>query len=251
MRKVLYGSGVVIAVLVGGLLLAAHIGQNIRIRVGTDPNLPPFEYFGGQDGDEIIGFDIDIARAIVRNANRRIEITHISFDQLLSAIEDGDVDFAIAAMPITTERIERVAFSRPYYIATQAVVTRSNAGRLRSLSDLENARIGVRAETVGETVVAEFPFPNTVLAFRSENEMIEALLADQIDAAISDREVGDYHVAARNGEVMVSDIGSDSVRYGIAVRKGNTRLLGIINRTITSVRDGDEYRMLLERHVIF
>ena len=249
MRKIIYAGIAIIAMMVV-LAVTARIARSARLTVGTTLNFPPFEYFGGQQGDEIIGFDIDIAQKIARNSRMRLEIKDMPFSGLLSALEDGAIDFAIAAMPITAERTARVDFSRPYYTATQIVVTRADEPQPQAIDDLRNRRIAARAGTTGETVAIELTVPNTLLLFRDTRQMFDALIAEQADAIIVDSEVARYYVEAHDGALIATDMRYETIQYGIAVGKGNAKLLDTINRTINAMRDNDEYNALLERHIV-
>ena len=84
------------------------------LRIGTSLDFAPFE-FRDSEQREYQGFDMDIIRAIGRELGRPVQVGSINFDGLIpSSLQAGNVDVVIAAMTITDERKEIVAFSERY-----------------------------------------------------------------------------------------------------------------------------------------
>lgn len=246
----MYTGGLLAAILIGSLGTAVLVAQNGRLVVGTDLSLPPFEYLSGEDGTESIGFDIDIAQQIAKNTRMRIRIVDSPFSSLISELESGTVDMIIAALPITPENAARVDFSQPYYSATQVIITRTGNTPPQRIEDLSDMRIAVQAERIGQLIAANLTIPHTLLSFASNREMINALHGDQIDAVIIDNELARYYHTNSTGGLTVTDIQLESILYGIAVQKGDERLLQTINATLADLRNSGEYNRLLELHVV-
>ena len=87
-----------------GLLTACGGGgQDDNVwSVGTEPAFPPFESVG--EGDELVGFDIDLMRAVAEKAGKTVEFQSLPFDGLIPALQGGSIDAAISGMTITEER---------------------------------------------------------------------------------------------------------------------------------------------------
>jgi ABC-type amino acid transport substrate-binding protein len=81
------------------------------IVVGTDPTFPPFEFL--VDG-EIVGFDVDLARAVAEEGGHEIELTSCPFSQLISSL-GGRLNMVASALSITDARKSVIDFSDPYY----------------------------------------------------------------------------------------------------------------------------------------
>lgn len=250
MQKSTYTGGLLAAILIGSLGVAVSVSQSGRLVVGTDLSLPPFEYLSGEDGTESIGFDIDIAQQIAKNTRRRVKIVDRPFSSLVSELEDGAIDMIIAALPITPERAARVDFSRPYYSATQVIVTRAGNTPPQRIEELSGRRIAVQTERIGQLVAADLTIPHTLLSFASNREMINALHGNQIDAIIIDNELARYYHTDSTEGLLITDIQLEPILYGIAVQKGDERLLRAINATLSDLRNSGEYNRLLERHVV-
>ena len=90
-------------------------GRSVDVLVmGTNAGFKPFEY---KQGDEIVGFDVDLAREIARSMNKELKIEDMSFDGLLPALDSGQVDIVVAGMSVTPDRAKNALFSDSYYVA--------------------------------------------------------------------------------------------------------------------------------------
>ena len=88
--------------------------QKAKLTVGINAEFPPFEYY---EGEEIKGFDIDLMNYIGERIGFDIEFVNMSFDKLIPAVVNGEVNCAISAITITKERESVIDFSNPYLIA--------------------------------------------------------------------------------------------------------------------------------------
>ena len=118
MKKVLI---MMMAVLAACSMLLAGCGGGEKkaasekiMRVATEPSFAPFE-FQKEGSKEFTGFDIDLIRAIGKQAGYKVEIQNMGFDALIPALTSGNIDVAIAGMSITEERKKVITFSDPYY----------------------------------------------------------------------------------------------------------------------------------------
>ncbi|MFP3488402.1 transporter substrate-binding domain-containing protein, partial [Staphylococcus sp. SIMBA_130] len=91
--------------------------------MGTSADYPPFEYIDSAQGEEIIGFDVDIANYIADELGYNVEIKDMDFSGLITALSSERVDFVLAGMTPTEERKENVDFSDIYYSANHMIVS--------------------------------------------------------------------------------------------------------------------------------
>lgn len=88
--------------------------QKAKLTVGINAEFQPFEYY---EGEELKGFDIDLMNYIGERIGFDIEFVNMSFDKLIPAVVNGEVNCAISAITITKERESVIDFSNPYLIA--------------------------------------------------------------------------------------------------------------------------------------
>jgi polar amino acid transport system substrate-binding protein len=87
--------------------------------MGTNADFPPFEFI---EYNEIVGLDPDIARAIGDLLGYEIEIVDMDFNGIILAVQTGQVDFGMAGMTITEERLQQVSFTQGYFMSGQSVI---------------------------------------------------------------------------------------------------------------------------------
>ena len=63
--------------------------QKAKLTVGINAEFAPFEYY---EGEEIKGFDIDLMNYIGERIGFNIEFVNMSFDKLIPAVINGDVN---------------------------------------------------------------------------------------------------------------------------------------------------------------
>ena len=206
------------------------------LTVATSPDFPPFENL---EGDEYVGFDIDLAKAIAEQLGLECEFTTIQFDGIVPAIQaGGQADVGISGITVDPERAESVDFTDPYYIADQSVavmkggdVTSDNA---EESLNVEGMIIAVQSGTTGETFAQE-NFPNaTVQPYGNATDAFAAMQAGQANAVCMDKAVVEKMVtdAYTDAEIVLN--AATGEEYAVAVAKGNTALLDAITEATTA-----------------
>lgn len=94
---------------------------NGKLVMATNAEFAPWEY---KEGDEIVGIDPDIVKAMCDKMGYELEIDDMMFESILAAVTSGKADFGAAGMTITEERLESVDFTDTYANASQVVIVR-------------------------------------------------------------------------------------------------------------------------------
>ncbi len=212
--------------------------------VGTCAIFPPFTYMWGQ---EHVGFDIEIAKIIALNAGKELKIINMNFNQLIPAVEKGEIDMAMSSMTITVARSQIVDFSTAYYEASQGVIIRTED--LDSYKDITtkellgaNKTLAAERDSTGAAAAKSVSQGKPVLEDTFEMVVME-LVNNNVDAVVMDGIIS-RATASEYDELTTLNIKFDPEYYGIAVRKGNSELLNIINKTINElVLNGDHHRL--------
>ncbi|MGL4787331.1 MAG: transporter substrate-binding domain-containing protein, partial [Cetobacterium sp.] len=123
-----------------------------KLYVGTNAEFPPFEYL---DKGEVVGFDIDLVKAIGEKLGMEIVIKDMAFDGLIPALETNKIDIVIAGMTASDERKMAVNFSNPYYTANQVIILNDNNSDIKTFDDLKGKLVGVMLGFTGDVVVSE------------------------------------------------------------------------------------------------
>lgn len=214
------------------------------LRIGTDATYPPFEMVDTRSGQPE-GFDIDIMKTICRINNWRPEFVVTPFDGIISGLKSKKYDCVISAMTITPERKAIVAFSEPYYLAGQVVAVPVENESILSVEDLVGRKVGVQLGTTGERFaktlsgVEVFSFDNIGAAFIDMEN-------GHLDAVLNDLPTSKEYIRLKGKAKIVGELLSKEY-YGIAVRKQNEELLGIIDSSLAIIKESGEYDKISDK----
>jgi polar amino acid transport system substrate-binding protein len=157
----------------------------------------------------------------------------MDFDLLIDAVANGEVDIAIAAITITNEREEKVAFSNPYLNAGQVIITNESDQEISIPEDLEDKKVGVQNGTTSEEEALKYTNETNVIKYNDYIEAVTNLEAGTIDAIIIDRPAG-IGLTKDNSNIKIVGNPFTNELYGIAIKKGESALKTEINKVIAS-----------------
>ena len=244
MKKVLI---LMMAIIAAVAVLVAGCGGSEKkaagekvLRVATEPTFAPFE-FQKEGSSEFTGFDMDLIRAIGKQAGYKVEIQNMGFDALIPALNAGNIDATIAGMTITEERKAAVAFADPYYTSGLIVMVNKDNNEIKSIEDLKGKRIACQIGTTGEMKSRSVEGAK-VVAFNTNTEAAMELKNKGVDAVINDSPVVGYYLA-QGGNATAKTVGEvmEAEQYGIAVKKGNDKLVGEINKAMAELKKNGEF----------
>lgn len=241
------GTGVALSI--AGCSQLTGDGDAGTLTPGTASGFPPFE-FVDDDGD-LTGFDVDLLTAVVDETDYELgEWEDLDFGQLITSLDNGNIDVIAAAMTINDERDQTIDFSDPYYDANQAVLVREDGDFQPSgREDLAERPVGAQSGTTGEDEVdaliedgiigdgQKTTYENYVLA-------VEDLTNGNIDAVIVDTPVADTFVS--NRAVVSAFTIQTGEQYGFGVREGDSDVQTALNEGLQAVRDDGTYADLTE-----
>ncbi|HEX2131202.1 MAG TPA: basic amino acid ABC transporter substrate-binding protein [Actinophytocola sp.] len=204
----------------------------------------PFEY---QEGDEIVGFDIDLVDLVAEELGVEQTVVDTPFDGIQSGADFAarKCDLASAGMTITEERKKAIDFSDPYFEATQALVAKKGSG-LTDLASLSGKRLGVQNRTTGQEYAQENAQGAELVVFEDLGLLLAAVESGQVQAAINDNGVLYDWIKDKPDFEVVTEFDTGE-QYGIGVRKGNTALLDVINRVLAEAKESGEYDRIYEK----
>jgi polar amino acid transport system substrate-binding protein len=208
----------------------------------------PYPPFQSKDATgKVVGFDVALVDLVAQKLGVTQEIIDTPFEGIKSGqdLNTGKCDLAAAGMTITEERKQVLAFSDPYFDATQALVVL--AGKpYRTLADLKGKRLGVQGETTGEEYVRNQVKQNgldvEVVSYKDLGSEQQALATGQIEAAVGDLPVWNDYLKNNPGKVTVPTGFDTGEKYGFALRKdGDPDLLRTVNEVLGQARTDGTY----------
>ncbi len=183
-------------VLIAALLPVAAVAEspvlseviaNDILRVGMSADQPPFT-FRSRTGS-VVGFDVELARAMAVAMNLELKIVAIPFGELLTALEQGRVDMVMSGVAITPQRASKVTFIGPYTLSAKSLLTTARVKEAEiSTAEFNHPEVRVVAlENSTSALFVEQNLPEASLyAIKYYNEGIQELLSGKIDAMVAD-----------------------------------------------------------------
>ena len=207
-----------------------------KLTIATAPDYPPFENL---EGDEAVGLDIDIAKAIADELGLELEVKPLQFDGILTAVAaGGQVDVGISGITVDPDRSKQVDFTDTYYIDDQAIAVMQGGSITKDNVDealnAEGMIIAVQTGTTGADYAAE-NFPNaTVQGFGNSTDCFAAMQSGQANAVITNKAVVEKMLEAYTEAEIVKSVATGE-EYAIVVAKDNPQLTAAINEAIAKL----------------
>lgn len=165
----------------------SRIAERGELVLGTSATMQPMSY-KRSDG-KVVGLDVDIARFMASAMDAKLTIKTMPFQELLPALERGEVDVVISNMTMTTRRNLKVAFVGPYMKSGKCIITREeNLARAEQAEDLNtpDTRIAVMRGSTSEDFVRTLLPSATVTATEDITSGVELVRDDRVDGMLAD-----------------------------------------------------------------
>ncbi len=154
------------------------------IIVGTNAEYPPFTF---KDNGEIVGFDIDIVKEVVKRLDKKMILQDMPFGMLLPKIQSGALQIAAAGFTPSPERERQVFFTRPYLSQDPLVIiTRADQPALSSIADLTGKEVVVNDGFTADIHLSQFQGP-IIKRLPTVAEAFLCLISKRADAFVSAR----------------------------------------------------------------
>ena len=208
----------------------------------------PYKPFQFEQGGKVVGFDVDMVDLVAK----KLGATQALVDTPFEGIQSGEdlnarkCDIAAAAMTITPERAQKIAFSEPYFDADQALVVKKGAG-IDSLEKLSGKTLGVQSGTTGKQYAEENASGAKLKDYEDVALELAAVKSGQVDAAINDIPVL-LDFAKENPDVEVSATFKTGEQYGFGMKKGTSdELKAAVDEVIGQARSDGTYDRIYEK----
>lgn len=261
MKKTMKLMALVLALATLFALMAGCSGGEKKdvIVLGTSADYPPFESMAlnsdldakydeivvanGKEPNSYYGIDIAMAKAVAKKMGKELQIVNMSFDNLITALGKGEIDFVIAAMEKDGEREKGATPSDPYYtdLPAMIVVKKENLSKYTTMADFSGKTVGAQSGTTKLDVVTDVMTGAQSKALASVTDLINEVIYDKVDAVVLDGAVAKKYAAANDKLAIVEavSLGDAAAPFHVWVQKDDPKsLLGDINAAIKDVVDG-------------
>ncbi len=219
------------------------------IIVGTNPTFPPLEYIGGASGTEILGANVELVKLIAKDYGRDYHFDIVPFTDIFANLEIGKIDMSIGGLAISEERKKLVDFSDSYYsVSVVALVRKEDSFEGIDKETLGiNKRLGTRNGSVLEVTTSAIAGDNSYETKASWALIVGELVSKRIDAVIINHVMADIFME-KYDNLEVLPMVFETLDHGIAVKKGNKKLLASINKTIAQLNASGEYQKFVDSY---
>ena len=222
----------------GGDKAATKKEAGKKIVVGLDDNFPPMGF--KNEKNEIVGFDIDMAKEAAKRLGRPVEFKAIDWSSKEAELKSGRIDVIWNGLNITEERKKNMLFSNPYMEAKQLIFIPAGSP-VKGQADLAGKVIGMQsASTAEQNLENDKAFAATLKDVKKYPDCIAAMMdmeAGRVDAIITDEIVGRYYMEKKPGKFValekpVGPIGN----FGIGFRLDDKALQGDIQKVLDEMK---------------
>lgn len=206
--------------------------------------------------DYAYGYDVMMAKIIADALDYDLEIVQLGWTGIIPAILAGTVDVGICGQSITTERLESVDFTTPYYYASIVTLVKADGpyANAASVADLEGATATSQLNTVWYDIcLPQIPNANILPGQESAPAMIAALASGRVDVVVTDKPTAlsaayvdpTLKVLEFEGE-NAFEVSEEEINIGISLKKGSDELREAINGVLATMTEDDFNRMMDE-----
>ncbi len=215
----------------------------------TNAEFPPFEFIA-ENGviDHYDGVDMAIAVEIAKDMGKTLRVDNMEFESVLAAVPTGKATFAAAGMTAKEERKVSMDFSEPYYEAAQIIIVPKDNTDITSATDLLTKEVGVVTAYTGASVCADLGVKD-LQHYKKGLDAVMDLENGKLEAVVIDNFTAKALVAKSDALKLVEDTSAfESEFYCIAVKKGDTQTLEVVNKTIKRMIDDGSIDALIEKY---
>ncbi len=212
-----------------------------KIVVGLDDEYPPMGF--KNDKNEIIGFDVDLAKAAAKKLGREVEFKAIDWNSKEAELKSGRIDVLWNGLDITPERKENMLFSDPYMDNRQIIFIRKGDDANANIADengLAGKAVGTQAGSTAEAyITGNDALKNSFKDFKTYGDYISAFMDlenGRLDAVVCDEIVGRYYMAKHADKIdAINVVVGPTSEFGIAFAKENTALRNEVQKAFDEI----------------
>jgi polar amino acid transport system substrate-binding protein len=230
-----------------GLLLIAALSLTAcgpkaskKITFGSDASFPPMEFVDAQK--TVTGFDVDMIQAAAKAAGFEAEVKNVAWDGIFAGLANGEYDAILSSVTITDERKGTMDFSTPYVNAGQVIIVPKTTTDVSKPEDLKGKVVGVQISTTGDIAVGKIEGVKQKKTFDEIGLAVEDLSIGRLDAVVVDSPIAANYVLQNEkykAKLQIVGVPFTEEYYGVAVKKGNQKVLDKINKGLEAIqKDG-------------
>lgn len=226
----------------------ASNGNVPTYRVAIEPIYPPFVMQSPQ-GQE--GFDVDLLNAIAEKEGFKVTYNPTTWSTIFDLLPKGEADIIAGGLTIAEDRKQFMDFTEPYYENATVLVVGKNS-TLQNFAEAKGKKIAYQKDTSSVKVLKEqLGEPDKKLGFDSAWLGVKSVMQGEADAMIGESGALGYYTTEYKSENLriIPDDKLPKEQIAFAVKKGNTELLGKLNKGLSALKADGTYDKLKQKWI--
>lgn len=210
-----------------------------KIVVGLDDNFPPMGF--KDENNEIVGFDIDLAKEATKRLGREVEFKAIDWSSKEAELKSGRVDVLWNGLDITDKRKENMLFSNPYMDNRQIIFVKKGTTGITDEKSLAGKTVGTQSAGTAEEYMDKSDFfKKNVKEVKKYPDYVSAFMDlenGRIDAVVGDEITGRYYMSKHPDKIEAVDTAVGEVStFGIGFAKDNQALRDEVQKVLDEMK---------------
>ena len=208
----------------------------------ADATWPPFEFI--DENGNLTGFEVELVPMIGEHVGVEMRVENIAWDTIFAGLANGQYDGVASGVTVTEERKQTMDFSMPIASQGQVVVVMTGSD-IQSADDLTGKSVGVQIGTTGDFALDDYDVDRR--QYDDIGLAIQDMINGNLDACVCDSIIAsDFVLANENyaGMLRVAGEPFTDEEIAIAVKKGNTELLDLVNQGLQAMMDDGSFDAL-------
>ncbi|XEH02606.1 amino acid ABC transporter substrate-binding protein [Edwardsiella tarda] len=215
------------------------------IKFGTEGTYPPYTYHDASG--KLVGFDVDIARAVAAKMGVKPEFIEGRWDGLIAGLSAKRYDAVINQVGITPERQAKFAFSDPYITSKAVLIVRDNNAQIKSFADLRDQK-AAQSLTSNYAKLAQ-KYGAELVPTDGFNQSLELVISGRAAATLNDNlSYLDFRQHKPNAPLKVVAVAEQGADSAILVRKDQPQLVQALNQALSEIRADGTYHTISQRY---
>lgn len=211
------------------------VKESGKLILGLDATFKPMGYT--DENDEIVGFDIDLAKEVCKRLDIELETYGVNWDTKEVDLDAGTIDCIWNGLSVSDERKKVMLMSDPY-MENEMVFVVNEGSEIKTMDDLKGKKIAVQNGSTAQEILlaSEIAADITVAELATNVEALTNLEMDMCDAVFLDSVVANYEITTAEKPFTVLEEGLSPEQYAIGFRLGDQALCEKIVETLKEMK---------------
>lgn len=211
------------------------VKESGKLILGLDATFKPMGYT--DENDEIVGFDIDLAKEVCKRLDIELETYGVNWDTKEIDLDAGTIDCIWNGLSVSDERKKVMLMSEPY-MENEMVFVVAEDSEIKTMDDLKGKQIAVQNGSTAQEILlaSEIAADITVAELGTNVEALTNLEMDMCDAVFLDSVVANYEITTAKKPFTVLEEGLSPEQYAIGFRLGDQALCDKVVETLKEMK---------------